>query len=63
VKAVQASLDYIHMNPVKRGLCILAGDWPWSSARYYETDGQFVDPAWPKIEPLPAEFWLSGQAY
>ena len=33
--AVQASLDYIHSNPVKRGLCQRAVDWPWSSARYY----------------------------
>jgi putative transposase len=27
MKAVQASLDYIHMNPVKRGLCLKARDW------------------------------------
>jgi putative transposase len=62
VKAVRASLDYIHMNPVKRGLCTRASEWPWSSARYYELDGQYVNPAWPKIEPLPAEFWLGGQS-
>jgi len=34
-KAIQASLDYIHNNPVKRKLCLRAVDWKWSSARYY----------------------------
>jgi len=33
--AIQASLDYIHNNPVQRGLCRRAVDWKWSSARYY----------------------------
>ena len=57
IKAVQASIDYIHNNPVKRGLCIKARDWCWSSALFYETDGQQVDELLPKITPLPAEFW------
>jgi putative transposase len=57
VKAVQGSLDYIHTNPVKRGLCVRARDWRWSSARFYETDGQHQDTALPTITPLPAEFW------
>jgi putative transposase len=59
-KAVQASLDYIHLNPVKRGLCFQARDWRWSSARYYETDGREVDRLLPSITPLPAEFWSVG---
>ena len=33
--AIQASLDYIHQNPVRRKLCQRATDWKWSSARYY----------------------------
>jgi putative transposase len=33
--AVEASIAYIHENPVRRGLCRLAVDWKWSSARYY----------------------------
>ena len=57
VKAVQASLDYIHTNPVKRGLCVSACDWRWSSARYNASDGQVRDALLPKIVPLPAEFW------
>jgi putative transposase len=27
--------DYIHNNPVKRGLVTSPLDWPWSSANYY----------------------------
>ena len=34
-EALEASLDYIHTNPVKRGLCQRAVDWDWSSARFY----------------------------
>ena len=30
-------LDYIHHNPVKRGLCQLPCDWEWSSCRHYAT--------------------------
>jgi putative transposase len=29
------SINYIHMNPVKRGLVERPEDWPWSSARWY----------------------------
>ena len=29
--AVRASINYIHMNPVRRGLCERASDWAWSS--------------------------------
>ena len=60
VSVVQTSIDYIHNNPVKRGLCQKARDWRWSSARFYESDGTFVDPLLPTITPLPAEFWVSG---
>ena len=28
-------LDYMHHNPVKRGLVDGPGDWPWSSWRFY----------------------------
>ncbi len=37
-EAVEASVNYIHANPVKRGLCERATDWNWSSARYYEAN-------------------------
>ena len=28
-------LDYMHNNPVKRGLVKEPGEWPWSSWRFY----------------------------
>lgn len=30
-----AMIDYIHRNPVRRGLCERPEDWEWSSARWY----------------------------
>lgn len=37
-KSVPAIIDYIHANPVRRGLCAVPTDWEWSSARFW--DGQ-----------------------
>jgi putative transposase len=28
-------LDYLHRNPVQRGLVARPGDWAWSSSRHY----------------------------
>jgi putative transposase len=57
-KSVLASMDYIHMNPVRSGLVRQARLWKWSSARYYESDGQELDADLPRLTPMPAEFWL-----
>ena len=35
-KIVQATIDYIHNNPVRRGLCLTPIDWKWSSIHFYE---------------------------
>ena len=49
-------IDYLHLNPVRRGLVERAVDWPWSSARQAfdrptdpETDGLLM------IDPVPPE--------
>lgn len=34
-KALLAEIDYIHANPVRRGLCESPEAWPWSSAADY----------------------------
>ncbi len=34
-KKREEKLNYMHNNPVKRGLVKQPGDWPWSSWRYY----------------------------
>jgi putative transposase len=53
--AITASIDYIHNNPVRRGLCKRAIDWKWSSARFYLANppGR-QDPALPFIHGVPA---------
>jgi putative transposase len=35
VDTLERMIDYIHLNPVRRGLVERAIDWPWSSARWY----------------------------
>ncbi len=35
-------IDYCHKNPVARGLVDDAGDWRWSSFRFYECDDRSV---------------------
>jgi putative transposase len=54
--AVLKAIDYVHANPVRRGLCREVTDWAWSSARWYASDGQVVDPRHPPVTPLPVEF-------
>jgi putative transposase len=34
-RTLQTMIEYIHQNPVRRGLVKQAMDWPWSSARFY----------------------------
>lgn len=35
VRALHAMIDYLHANPVRRGLVERPIDWKWSSARWY----------------------------
>jgi putative transposase len=42
-------IDYIHNNPVRRGLVEKATDWVWSSARFYA--GETRVPI--RMDPLP----------
>lgn len=54
-EAIAASIDYLHMNPVKRGLCEKAIDWKWSSARFYLNEA--VDSDLPDLtRPDPSWF-------
>jgi len=48
---VWQKIDYIHLNPVRRGLVHIPSDWAWSSARAYTRhthDGLSID-----FESLP----------
>ncbi len=35
IETLRAMIEYIHANPVRRGLVARAEDWEWSSARWY----------------------------
>ena len=51
---LRTMIEYIHNNPVRRGLVGRAVDWPWSSARFYEGVGDVplrMDPL------LPLDGW------
>ena len=49
--AVYQQMEYFHANPVRRGLCACAEDWPWSSAADYA--GVRTGPAPIQRESLP----------
>lgn len=54
-RAIATSIEYIHANPVTRGLCRKAVDWKWSSARHYLQVGYSPDPDLPLLHNLPRE--------
>jgi putative transposase len=54
---VLAAIDYIHLNPVRRGLAAWPVDWKWSSARWYASDGKDRDPDLPTIHGPPWELF------
>jgi putative transposase len=39
-KTIWAEIDYIHANPVRRGICQTSAAWPWSSAAEQEQPGR-----------------------
>ncbi len=38
-RTIWAEIDYIHANPVRRGLCQSPTEWPWSSAAECQCPG------------------------
>jgi putative transposase len=58
VPTTLTAIDYIHLNPVRRGLVQSARDWRWSSARMYENPQGPKEHGLPTIEFLPAD-WLN----
>jgi putative transposase len=53
-KSLLQMIDYLHLNPVRRGLVEHSRLWKWSSAAWFE-DGE--SPI--ALDPIPAE-WLVG---
>ena len=56
-KTVLSAIDYLHLNPVRRGLCASAVEWRWSSARHYAAEELPDDPLLPTVHGLPFEFF------
>jgi putative transposase len=56
-RAVLAAMDYIHHNPLRRGLVNDARLWKWSSARWYASNREVIDPDLPTLHGLPPEFF------
>ena len=52
-EAVRAGIDYVHLNPVRRGLCERPADWRWSSAADYAARDRGTERAGP---PLSIDF-------
>jgi putative transposase len=52
---IEAAVEYIHMNPARRGLVKRAVDWKWSSASWYLLDQPRQRlPGLPMVYGLPA---------
>jgi putative transposase len=54
--SIAAAIDYVHMNPVRRGLCERCTDWKWSSARYFLESQHPIDSDLPLLTPLHPDF-------
>ena len=50
-------IDYIHLNPVRRGLVEKPEQWKWSSAAWYLGAGEVPI----RVDPIPAE-WLDDSS-
>jgi REP-associated tyrosine transposase len=51
---IEASIDHIHQNPVRRQLCKWPIDWKWSSASWYLFESaRQQSPELPLIHGLP----------
>lgn len=53
-QTLSAMIDYIHLNPVRRGLLEQACQWPWSSASWYQERAEKLNNLRP--DPIPPEW-------
>jgi len=56
-RRVLESIDYLHNNPVRRGLVESAISWRWSSLRMYTEENPLEDAELPVVHGLPPEFF------
>jgi putative transposase len=48
---LHSTIEYIHANPVRRGLVTSPDEWPWSSASFYA--GGTLSPLTPDADSVP----------
>jgi putative transposase len=53
LKAVKQAVEYVHRNPVRRGLCHSPNEWKWSSWRHYHEPNELPDPDMPTVHGIP----------
>jgi len=56
-RTLLSSINYVHMNPVRRSLCKSAEDWLWSSARWFQDPEAKIDEHLPKLHRLPPHWF------
>ena len=53
LETARVAAEYIHNNPVRRGLCQSPGDWKWSSWRHYHLPSEPPDSDLPRVDGFP----------
>ncbi len=48
-----SAVEYIHNNPVRRGLCNSPDEWKWSSWKYYHDQSDYDTECLPDVSGLP----------
>jgi putative transposase len=56
-KAIFAEIDFVHANPIRRGLCATPEDWRWSSAA--DRNGTGSGPLAIDFTSLPRRYEIS----
>jgi putative transposase len=51
--AILTAIEYIHNNPVRRGLSSAPNQWKWSNWRYYHQSPGNQDPELPTVQGMP----------
>lgn len=51
--ALISAAEYLHGNPVRRGLCVSPDEWKWSSWRHYHRPDKKPDPDLPTVHGMP----------
>ena len=53
--ALEAAVEYIHLNPVRRRLVMRGCDWLWSSCRFYQAPDSQPEEGLPQVHRLPKD--------